>query len=340
MPSVISWPSIELLHNVIKTRNYLAALSPADGGCPLPKVQYRAKVKLHGMNCAVQVHTDGIVTQSRETILTPEADLKGFSKWAHAHADYFRTLPTGITVFGEWCGPGVEAGMAISAVGEKQFCVFGVQVGTDESARIVSEPSGIAVLLKTWRPTEGNQAPKNLHVLPWMNFHTEIDFADATSLERAAGILNDTVRAVEERDPWVAATFSVEGLGEGIVLYPVAVDGGEVPEDPASLARLMFKAKGLKHRTAGTKEAVQVAPEVVSSVRGFVDLMVTAARLEQGLSVVCGGVRDPKLTGKFLQWVVADVQKESKAELEASGLTWSQVQGAVQARVREWYLRG
>jgi hypothetical protein len=57
------------------------------------------------------------------------------------------------------------------------------------------------------------------------------------------------------------------------------------------------------------------------------------------VSVACGGAREPRFTGKFLQWVTADVQKEATAELEASGLTWAQVEKAVQARAREWFLR-
>lgn len=331
--SHISWPSIELLHNIIKTLTHFASLSPAEGGSPLPKVRYAAKVKLHGTNCAVQVHTDGIITQSRETILTPEKDLKGFSRWAHLHEAKFRMLPTGFTVFGEWCGPGIEAGMAISDLPGKVFAVFAIQVGTGDAAVVISNPSEITSYL----------APLDipgLYVLPWAEgVLFTLDYSDPASLSAAAEYLNGVVAAVEKEDPWVKAMFNVSGLGEGVVLYPVAVTGGKMPEHPEALARLMFKAKGLKHRTAGTKTAVQVAPEVVSGVGAFVDLMVTEARLMQGLSVVCGGTRDPKLTGKFLQWLGADVQKESKDELGASGLTWSQVQGAVLARAREWFLR-
>ena len=99
----------------------------------------------------------------------------------------------------------------------------------------------------------------------------------------------------------------------------------------------MWKAKGEKHRTAGTRTAVQVNAEVVASVEEFVSLMVTEARLQQGLGAVCGGTRDPKATGKFLAWTLADVQKESVAELEASGLTWAQVEKAVQAKARSWF---
>lgn len=349
MPTVISWPSIELLPNVIKTLSHLASLTPEEGGRPLPVLTFRAKTKLHGTNCAVQITPTGdsgpVVTQSRTTILTPDGgDLHGFSKWVHArglgnsagdHLSYFRFLQPGITVFGEWCGPGVEAGMAVSDLAEKQFCVFGIQVGTSTDARIVYDPYEI----EGYTHGSSGYPPKNLHVLPYLEgVEVKIDFSDPQSLAAAAEYLNGVVARVEKEDPWVKKTFGVSGLGEGIVLYPVS--GSLVPNDPENLAHYLFKAKGLKHRTAGTREAVQVAPEVVHGVAEFVDLMVTEARLSQGLATVCPeGLRDPKLTGKFLLWVGTDVQKESALELEASGLTWDLVVKAVQVRAREWYLR-
>jgi hypothetical protein len=38
-------------------------------------------------------------------------------------------------------------------------------------------------------------------------------------------------------------------------------------------------------------------------------------------------------------WIAADVQKESVAELETSGLTWDQVDKAVQTAARSWFLK-
>jgi hypothetical protein len=131
----------------------------------------------------------------------------------------------------------------------------------------------------------------------------------------------------------------VSGLGEGLVFYPIEVDGQPARSDPEGLAGLMFKAKGDKHRTAGARVAVQVDATAAATVGEFVDLMVPDARLEQGLSTVCDGVVDMKQIGKFLAWVAADVRKESVAELEASSsLTWPQVDKAVQARARAWFL--
>jgi hypothetical protein len=74
-------------------------------------------------------------------------------------------------------------------------------------------------------------------------------------------------------------------------------------------------------------------------VEEFVALVVTDARLQQGVAHV-GGAFDSKQTGAFLAWLVADVKKESIAELEASGQTWAQVERAVQAAARSWYLKG
>lgn len=321
--SHVAWGSIELLHNVVRTLAFLH-----EQGQPLPVVRYRAKVKLHGSNCAVQVHPGGLVAQSRTAILTPTSDYKGFAAWVHMHAAWFSSLQPGLVVFGEWCGPGVEKGMAISEVADKVFAVFAIRDGD----RVIHDPDELRARL----PVAG--APANLHVLPWEDDHVVVDYGSRAALDEVARALNERIAAVEREDPWVKRTFGISGLGEGLVLYPLEVDGAAASADPESLARLMFKAKGEKHRTAGTKTAVQVDTSVVGSVAEFVALMVTEARMQQGVATVCGGSVDPALTGKFLAWLTGDVRKESTAELAASGLTWQQVEKAVQQRARQWYL--
>jgi len=321
MPNHIAWSSIELLHNVVRTLRHLNA----DAGMPFPTAHYRAKVKLHGTNCGVQVTSEGVFAQSRTQMLTPgSGDYKGFAAWAQG-LGFFENLAPGVTVFGEWCGPGVESGMAISGLPGKVFAVFAIQVGLGEAARIVYEPSEILAHL--------GALPTNVHVLPWEGGEIVIDYASEASLEARAAEISALVEIVEAEDPWVKRTFGLAGLGEGLVFYPV---GDGVPTDAEGLARWMFKAKGLKHRTAGASQAAQVEPTVVAGVDAFVDLMVTEARLEQGVSALGG--REPKLTGRFLQWVADDVRKESVAEIEAAGLTWDQVGKAVQAKARGWFL--
>lgn len=320
MPTHMAWNSIELLHNVVRTLNFL---NERDGD-PLPSIRYRGKVKLHGTNCAVQVTPEGVFAQSRTQMLVDGEDYKGFARWVESHRDYFASLAP-CAVFGEWCGPGVEKGMAISQVKEKQFVVFAVVV----DGAVLYEPEDINGVLHgthVW-------IPKTLHVLPWLPFTLTLDYGDEGSMERVSGIINRVVREIEQEDPWVKATFGISGIGEGVVFYPV---DESATADPERLAMLMFKAKGDKHRTAGQKPA-QVKPDVASGVPEFVALVVTDARLEQGVSEACGGELDMRHTGAFLRWVMADVEKESVAELEAAGLEWGQVQKAVQDATREWW---
>src|ERR1041384_4103841 len=264
----VSWPSIELFHNVVRTVEHLHEL-----GSSLPVVEYRAKVKLHGSNCAVQITDAGVVAQSRTSLLTPDSDYKGFAAWVHRHEAYFGTLAGGIVVCGEWCGPGVEKGMAISAAKSKLFVVFAVQVGD----RVAYDPDEIRALV----PEAG--APAELHVLPWEGEAIRVDYGSRPALDAVAAALNDRVADVEREDPWVKRALAISGFGEGLGLYLVSVDGAAPATDPVAFAQLMFKAKGEKHRTAGTRTAVAVDASVVASVDELVALMVTEARLAQGL---------------------------------------------------------
>jgi hypothetical protein len=308
----VSWQSIELLHNVVRTLRHLNEF---------PTVRYRAKVKLHGTNAAVQATPEGVFAQSRTQILTPQADYKGFAAWVKRHEAFFAQRAHSV-VFGEWCGLGIEKGMAISQVPTKLFVVFAIQLGD----RIVDEPAEI-------RSHLGAEIPPELHVLPWDGDEFTLDFGDEAALERVTATLNARIEVVEREDPWVKAQFGISGLGEGLVLYPIA---GATSSVPAST--LMFKAKGEKHRTVHAKAAVQVEATAAGSVDAFVALVVTEARLAQGVAAV-GGDRNPKQTGAFITWIAGDVVKECAAELEAAGLTWTQVDKAVRAFARIWFTK-
>jgi RNA ligase len=305
MTAHVAWGSIELLHNVVKTAAHFGVAA----------LEYRAKVKLHGSNCAVQITPAGPVAQSRNQLLTVEQDHKGFAAWVVSRAAYWEKIAPGLVVFGEWCGPGVEKGTALSKTPSKMFCVFAVRDGE----QMIFEPDALEALLPT--------RPADVHVLPWEGAPFTIDFTSREALERAAKQLNARVEEVEREDPWVKRTFGIAGVGEGLVLYPTPFD-----------AQYMFKAKGDTHRTAG-KKAVQVDASAAASIDEFVALVVTDARLRQGLEAV-GGAFEGKQTGPFLAWITADVQKESAAELAASALTWQQVERAVQQRARKWFVSG
>lgn len=163
--------------------------------------------------------------------------------------------------------------------------------------------------------------------------------------------INEWVLNVEKSDPWVEATFGVKGTGEGLVFYPTSKPhlGFE------NFQNLVFKAKGEKHKNIATAKPATVNPEMAASIDAFVTLVLTPARLEQGARAILGEHKheenlnclfcntpeitfDQKLTGKFVAWCLADVEKETQDELEASKLTFKEVQKALGDKARSWYL--
>ncbi|MEM8638432.1 MAG: RNA ligase family protein [Cyanobacteria bacterium P01_G01_bin.54] len=313
------WPSIELLHNLCRRFELLGEA---------PQITYHAKVKLDGTNGGVQVFSDRrIAVQSRSQIITPHADNAGFAAWVSNHLDYFQGL-TGeqhLTIFGEWCGQGIQKRTAIAGLDRRIFAVFALQTGgiTGQIARLIVDPEQIRARLP--------EHP-DLFVLPYQGEALMLDFGDRAQLQAQAEHLNQQVAAIEQCDPWVAETFGIQGLGEGLVFYPQGQGG-----DRLTYRELLFKAKGEKHQVVKTKKSVQLDPEIAESIDAFVALFVTPARLAQGVTAV-GGVHTQSI-GPFLKWINQDIQKESTAELAAADLTWKQVNKALTKAARDWYFQ-
>ena len=326
---VIAWPSIELLHHVRAGIRSIAELQ----NTPVPRVAYRAKVKLDGTNAGIQVHPDGrVLAQSRSQILEVGNDNMGFGGWVAQNSGYFANLGREqlLVVFGEWCGQGIQKRAAISQIGRKIFVVFAIQLGDGASApaRVEVEPARLRELLPPH---------PDVFVLPWLDASFELDFADDEQARREAERISAEVERIELEDPWVRASFGVQGLGEGIVLYPHL--NGEAVIDRQRLGELMFKAKGEKHQAVRQKKAAQLEPEVAQGIDAFVELVLAEPRLEQAITEACAGTADMKQIGAFLKWLAHDVQKECAAELAAAALTWDQVNRALSNKARSWFLK-
>ena len=342
----LAWPEIEGFHHIRKylrvdpgewwrTKELLSGTST---------VTYRCKVKLHGTNAAVQVHQDGtLVCQSRENIITPEKDNAGFARWVNdkgRKALWFGN-DQDLILYGEWCGPGIQKGVALAEIPRKVFAVFAARPLGDNDTLIV-EPSELEALVG---------GITDVYVLPWYPQTLSVNWKRTDEeLTQDIACVNDWVLAVEARDPWVEATFGIKGTGEGLVFYPTAPHGGW-----ENFNNLCFKAKGEKHKNIATAKPVQVSAEAAASVDEFTKLVLTDARLEQGARAILGEHKhedslkclfcttgklqfDMKNTGKFVQWITGDVQKEAQDELEASGLDWKQVIKPLGDKARAWYL--
>ena len=315
-----SWPSIELLHNVRRSLEQLGET---------PKVTYRAKIKLDGTNGGVQIFSDRrVAVQSRTQIITTQGDNVGFAGWVSQNIDYFANLAIAehITLFGEWCGQGIQKRTAISQIDRRIFVIFAIQFGGTDGkiAKLEIRPEQIRQFLP--------EHP-DIFILPFYGEAIALDFGDTDQLKESAATLNQIIEEVEKSDPWVEENFGIAGLGEGLVMYPEA-DG---LVERLAYSELLFKVKGEKHRVVKIKQPVQIDPETANSIEEFVNLFLTPARLEQAATETCNGDFDIKKIGDFLKWIAIDIQKESSAELEQSNLTWRQVSKAISKEAKQWY---
>jgi RNA ligase len=320
---VIPWTEIGSFNNI---RNYVTAFPDLVKGA----ITYRAKIKLHGENHAIQIHEEDVICQSRSVILTSEKDNNGFAKYVSKFTNKLLSSPAkGFILFGEWCGPGIQSGTALNQLPEKLFALFAARPLDTEDDRLIVEPEELKTLtngLESW-----------ISILPWHNDPIEIDWsADDATVGVQAALINELVMAVEQNDPWVESMFGVKGTGEGIVLYPVSRPGYKY------YCTFVFKAKGEAHRVIKTKVAAQVNPEVAANATLFTGLVLTTARLEQGSRAVS---EDGSLTfnlksiGKFITWILSDVQKECADELMVSKLSFSKdVNKPLADKARIWYL--
>ncbi len=324
----IAWTEIESFYNVRRTLAQFPELLKGRS-----TVTYRAKVKLHGTNAGILVDSLKNVTAiSRTAVLTPTSDNAGFAKWVASHAhelEKFAPKAGTLVIVGEWCGPGIQRGVAVNQLKERAFVVFAARIVECDEPDFITEPQALAGFTV--------KVP-GMYVLPWFNSGEEFksDWNEsAEALQPVLDRINAHVLSVEELDPWMASQFGIKGVGEGLVFYPVSAEhlGYE------NFSNLCFKAKGEKHQVVAKTKPAQADPTVVAGLAAFAELVVTPTRLEQGVRAVNGGelVFDSKNIGAFLGWISKDILKETTAELEASGLDQKAAIQACSNRARTWY---
>lgn len=328
------WPSIESFYRVRTD-----AHSYKEGyGIQLAPITYRGKVKLHGTNAGIIIKPNGkVIPQSRTRIISTGADNKGFAAFVKETENYWATLAREdsiVVVFGEWCGKGIMKGVSISQVLDKLFAVFAIQIGHSDydMSPVHVEPNDINTIL--------GETPNNVYVLPWYGEDIVADMFDDDSLKVAIEKMNLMVANIEACDPWVKEVFGINGLGEGIVFYPISMQtpNNAIPRE--NLSRYMFKAKGTKHKVVNTKESVQLDPEVAASIDEFVDQVVTEGRLEQAVTDGTTGIFDKRQIGPFIAWFSKDVKKDvSNGEvILPDNIEWKLVAKAMTRRIQKWYM--
>lgn len=323
----VAWPDTENFYNVRRSVvKYPHIIDGFDN-------TYRAKVKLHGMNAGVQVNSDGkVVATSRSMMLSIDRDTQGFAKWVAEREEQFREFkpsePGAIAIItGEWCGPGIQKGVAVNQLPHKVLAVFAIRVIAAAHEEFITAPAALSSLEKI----------NGVHVIPWFNGGQVFDIdwkKSAEELQPVIDNINQLVAEVEAVDPWVKQVFNIEGTGEGLVFYPGQKSSAKQFSD------LAFKAKGEAHKVVARTKPVQADPTIVDGALSFADMVVTPARLEQGVRAINDGelVFDTSKIGQFLMWINKDVLKETQAELEASKLDQKTALKACSNKARSWYL--
>lgn len=322
------FPSIESFTHLVRYLRHRAEYLnvPVE---TLPVLKYRGTVKLHGTNAGVRVNLDtSVQPQSRDIFLTSENTNFG-------HKGFVEGVPAGIwnslaqsilavngivqtealTIFGEWCGMGIQRGSALTSC-PKHFVIFGASHGD-------------VMLPKMVEPDAALNAKGIYFISQIPSYEVEVDPND---FQAASDYLNELTSAVELECPWAKTMFDVSGVGEGLVWLPVS-------EAFADNDNYRFKTKGDKHKARANPRG-DVAPvdvEKVNSIKECVNIILTVNRMEQmvndnRLPLV------PESVGPFLKALSADILKEETAVMEENGLVWKDVGKLVQSNARTWFL--
>lgn len=287
---------------------------------PYPTLSFRGTVKLHGTNAGVVLYKDGhIDLQSREREISPTSDNAGFALYMRS-PDVFINLKSlfndipfndNIAIFGEWCGKGIQKGIAISQL-PKMFVIFAVKI--DGVYQDMAKYAHLKI-----------EQHRIFNIMQFPTFNIDIDFEKP---EEAQNKLVELTMNVEQQCP-VGQYFGVQGVGEGIVWEYINNN-----------TRYIFKIKGEKHQSSKIKTLVTVDVEAIENIKAFVEYAVTESRLLQGIDKLRekGISIDVKSTGDYLRWIVGDIIKEESDTIVKNQIDPKKMNGFISQKAKQFWM--
>lgn len=311
-------------------------------GSALPTIPYAGRLKLHGTNAGVAMREGDLIPMSRNNELTIQNDNAGFAQFvAKAYSDAALAgliervaevngvHASQVVLFGEWIGPGVQKGVAISELPERQYVLFKAHITKGEATYYIDLNHGELIDRESLHHfNAGNIYFISQILSPVINVDFRMPELATEELERLT-------LAVEEECPW-GKMFGISGIGEGYVWSPV---------DPelAKHSGLWFKTKGVKHQKSNKTKPTNVVvadPVRVQALNDLVDLIVPEWRLDQGL----GELSTPRdlLTnhniGEYLKWVMTDTLKEETDTIANNEFDWKKdISKAITLKARLYF---
>ncbi|KAL8708253.1 MAG: hypothetical protein Q9220_006830 [cf. Caloplaca sp. 1 TL-2023] len=292
-------------------------------------------VKLHGAHADWCISSDDAIrVQSRNVLeLSSSNDIYGLAafteplhdviirlrdcivrRYLELHPEVPRDWKGPITISGEWCGQGIQKGVAISQL-PRHFVIISIRIDSQwvsesDYSDIHSEAHGI------------------FHIAKSGFYRMDLDLDDIDSGETT---IQAMVADVEQVCPY-GLTRSVTGRGEGIVWK--AVDSVHLPD-------LWFKSKGDSHAVSHSSKLPVAATAHGKGERNdiFASAVVTEPRLKQGWDYLgeMSIERDRAATNKFVAWITGDVFVEEESEMKEKGISKGELKSAIKKIASTWY---
>lgn len=297
----------------------------------MPKLSFEGTVKIHGTNGSIVVSKE-TYTQSRRNIITPEKDNAGFSAFIYKKHSFFnnlakkiKTSEPNIIFYGEFCGKGIQKGVAVSEL-QKFFVIFSVVLADENGIykKILSKDE-VKDLFKN------NEETGIYTSYDFETYQIEIDFENPAESQNK---LNEITNLVEKCCP-VGKSFGVDGVGEGVV-WRCTTPGYEE-------SAFWFKVKGEKHSKSKVKTLARVDTERVNSIKKLAGILANNERLEQMhqevFDTLNGGTTDIKKMGSFIKSVMTDIFKEEIDLIAENGFTGKELSAPVARICREFIMK-
>lgn len=336
-PRFVNFPSIYDLHRVyrgVKERAQFVSKDPVtekvtyDQAKPLPVLQYRGSVKIHGTNAAIVQTPTGIHGQSRENMIHAERDHFDFQANMDKHMGEVELMfsmtrailgidpdkECSIALMGEWAGGRVQTKASL-AVLPMFFTIAAVNV------------DGVWYDMRQFKDLHSEEA-RIFNTEMFETHHVTIDFARFDLIQTQ---LAEITMGVEKDCP-VARYFGIKGIGEGLVWNCV--------DDPDP--RLWLKVKGQEHSNTNVKVLNTVDTEDVAKHYNFVDAVTQLPRMEQGIHVMIHEKHlevNEKNMSEFIRWVYADIVREEEILMQQQGIDPKKIGRPVSEICKKWYLQ-
>ncbi|OAK95330.1 hypothetical protein IQ06DRAFT_58484 [Phaeosphaeriaceae sp. SRC1lsM3a] len=304
---------------------------------PIPII---GTVKLHGTHADILIFSDDrIVFQSRNIVgLQVAKDNAGFAttmsqktkallrlrdlliaRFTQLNPDTPLDQSHPVLIAGEWIGQSIQKDVAISQL-SKRFVIISVNINgqwqRDSDYGVTALPNH-----DIYNISRAGIFNRTLYV---------------SDPQRTVDELETLTEQIAVQCPF-AATFGIDGAGEGIVWKPSHAPGNSNPS-------LWFKTKGGRFKPTFARaprqspERAEQSREVAARVAA---IWTSEQRLEQGLEYMRehGIQRTKKGLGPFLKWVQNDIAVEEKVYIAEHGVDTPMLRIEVAKIARGWYAR-